>query len=228
MATQTEVATHLGISQQAVAKLVDMGIFPRTPRRGLDLDQCRVAYLGRLREEAAGRAAQGDGEELDLVTERARLAKEQADRIAMENDLTRRDVVRIEDVVKIVSPLLANVRTRLLAIPAECAVALAGAKSPAAAEAIVMRIVVDALTDLASGTTAISDHCGTDPDALADAARPDASLAPARPKAVRKAISASAKAKAARKATSATGKGTRTSKPAKAAKATKSRKGSKS
>ncbi|SIQ46647.1 MULTISPECIES: hypothetical protein [Acidiphilium] len=216
MATQSEVAAHLGIGQSAVAKLVDMGIFPRTARRGLDLDQCRVAYLGRLREEAAGRAAQGDGEELDLVTERARLAKEQADRIAMENDLTRRNVVLIEDVVKIVSPLLSNLRTRLLAIPAECAVALAGVKSPAAAEAIVMRIVIDALTDLASGTTAISDHCGTDHNALADVARPDASPAPTRPTAASKATSARAKATGAPK-----GSG----KPTKAAKATQPRKG---
>lgn len=221
MATQTEVATHLGISQQAVAKLVDIGIFPRTPRRGLDLDQCRVAYLGRLREEAAGRAAQGDGEDLDLVTERARLAKEQADRIAMENDLTRREVVRSEDVVKILSPLIANLRTRLLAIPSECAVALAGAKSAAAAQAIVMRIVVDALTDLASGTTAISDHCGTDHDALADAARPDASPAPAGAKAAIKATSARAKAKG-------TPKGSGKPTKAKAAKATQPRKGPKS
>lgn len=183
MATQSEVAAHLGIGQSAVAKLVDMGIFPRTPRRGLDLDQCRVAYLGRLREEAAGRAAQGDGEDLDLVTERARLAKEQADRISMENAITRRKVVCSTDVVKILSPLLANLRTRLLAMPSECAVSLANVSSAASAEAIVRRVVIEALNDLSSGTTAIAEHCDAAPGALADVAFADASPAPTRAKA---------------------------------------------
>ena len=63
------------------------------------LDQVRIAYIQRLREQAAGRAATGD---LDLAGERARLAKEQADRVAMQNAVTRGELapmILIEEVL---------------------------------------------------------------------------------------------------------------------------------
>ena len=155
MATQREVADHLGVSQPVVAKLVSAGVFQPTGRGGLDLDACRKAYLSRLREEAAGRAAHGgaDGEpeELDLVAERARLAKEQADRIAMENDLTRGSVVHVDDVIEIVGKCLSTTRTRLLAIPSECALRFAAARTPALAEDVIRTVIYDALTELSSG-----------------------------------------------------------------------------
>ena len=156
MATQREVADHLGVSQPVVAKLVAAGVFqPTGARGGLDLDACRRAYLGRLREEAAGRAAHGgaDGEpeELDLVAERARLAKEQADRIAMENDITRGSVVPVRDAIRITTEMVGKVRTRLLAIPSECALQAASARTAPQAEAVIRRAVIDALTELSSG-----------------------------------------------------------------------------
>lgn len=155
MATQTEIAAHLGVSQQTVSKLVAAGVFAKRPRGGLDVDVCRVAYLSRLREEAAGRAsyggAEGDDEGLDLVAERARLAKEQADRIAMENDLTRGSVVPVNEAIKIITECLHRVRTRLLAMPSEVAMQLASARTPAAAEEVIRRIVIEALTELSSG-----------------------------------------------------------------------------
>ena len=155
MATQREVAEHLGVSQPVVAKLVSAGVFlPTGSRGGLDLDACRRAYLSRLREEAAGRAAYGGGdgeeEELDLVAERARLAKEQADRIAMENDVTRGSVVPIEDAIRITTEMLAKVRSRILAIPAEAAPSASRCKSVAEVEAELRRRVIDALTELSS------------------------------------------------------------------------------
>ena len=156
MATQREVADHLGVSQPVVAKLVAAGVFqPTGARGGLDLDACRRAYLGRLREEAAGRAAhggaEGEPEELDLVAERARLAKEQADRIAMENDITRGSVVPIDSIIEILGKCLSTTRTRLLAIPSECALQFAAARTPALAEEVIRRVIYDALTELSTG-----------------------------------------------------------------------------
>ncbi len=90
MATQVEVGEHLGISQQAVADLLRRKIIPSGGGRGsLDVDDCRLAYLHHLREQAAGRLGVGAGE-LDLVEERARLAKAQADQQEMRNDLMRK------------------------------------------------------------------------------------------------------------------------------------------
>lgn len=77
--TQKEAGAHLDLSDRSIRDLeVDLNL------RGVDytLEQLRIAYIRDLREKAAGRATEGD---LDLATERARLASEQADKIAMQN-----------------------------------------------------------------------------------------------------------------------------------------------
>jgi phage terminase Nu1 subunit (DNA packaging protein) len=56
------------------------------------LNEIRVAYIRRLREQAAGRAAVGD---LDLAGERAALAKAQRERIEMQNAVTRGELAPV-------------------------------------------------------------------------------------------------------------------------------------
>jgi phage terminase Nu1 subunit (DNA packaging protein) len=75
--------------------MVELGIDWKTA----SLNEIRVAYIRRLREQAAGRAAVGD---LDLAGERAALAKVQRERIEMQNAVTRGElapVVLIEEVL---------------------------------------------------------------------------------------------------------------------------------
>lgn len=68
------------MSQQAASQmLAEMGV----DWKAASLDEIRVEYIRRLREVAAGRSESG------LATERARLAREQADKIAMQNAVTR-------------------------------------------------------------------------------------------------------------------------------------------
>lgn len=67
MATQTQIAEHLGITQQAVSKTLEkMGI---VEWQGMTLDDIRLLYIKRLREAAAGRNS-ADGQ-YDLQKERA-------------------------------------------------------------------------------------------------------------------------------------------------------------
>lgn len=103
---QKDIAEHLDLSQPAVSGLIDrLGIDWKTST----IDEIRVAYIRHLREQAAGRAASGD---LDLATERARLAKEQADKVAMQNAVTRGDlapVVMIEEVLTKTAARLAGI-----------------------------------------------------------------------------------------------------------------------
>jgi phage terminase Nu1 subunit (DNA packaging protein) len=93
--TQKVIAEHLDLTQQTVCDLL--------PKIGMtvedSLSDIRIAYIRRIREQAAGRTSSGP---LDLVNERARLAKEQADRLEMQNAVTRREmapVVVIEHVL---------------------------------------------------------------------------------------------------------------------------------
>lgn len=86
--TQTAFGRLVGISQQAVSDLLRREVLlPGQP--GATWLEC---YCAHLREQAAGRAAAG---ELDLAAERAALAREQRDRIAMQNAVTRRELAPI-------------------------------------------------------------------------------------------------------------------------------------
>lgn len=82
--TQEEFGRLVGISQPAVSQLVTDGVLDR---EGTALVWLR-RYCQRLREQAAGRmGAEGGG--LDLVQERAALAREQRIAQALKNDVAR-------------------------------------------------------------------------------------------------------------------------------------------
>lgn len=74
------------------------------------------AYCGHLREIAAGRLAAGD---LDLAAERARLAKEQADRIGLQNAVTRRELAPVVLIEEVLAKAGARVAGILDAIPGQ-------------------------------------------------------------------------------------------------------------
>lgn len=99
------------MSQQAASQLLaEMGI----DWKATSLDEIRVAYIRRLREMAAGRAAAGD---LDLATERARLAREQADKIAMQNAVTRGELTPTVVLEQVLAAAAAKIAGILDAIP---------------------------------------------------------------------------------------------------------------
>lgn len=76
--TQVQFGQLVGVSQQAVSEMFRRKILAD----GAPVGQWLVAYCEHLREMAAGRGGEGGAE---LVVERARLAREQADKIAMQN-----------------------------------------------------------------------------------------------------------------------------------------------
>lgn len=93
--TQAAFGALVGVSQQAVGSLVGRGVLDGS----MSGQQMLHAYCSHLRETAAGRSAGGD---LDLVAERAMLAKVQRERIEMQNGVTRGElapVVLIEEVL---------------------------------------------------------------------------------------------------------------------------------
>lgn len=94
--TQNEFGGLVGVSRQAIGELVKRGVLNMSE----PASQCLVRYCAHLREVAAGRASGDDN--LDLVAERARLASEQADKIAMQNAITRQELAPVhvlEDVL---------------------------------------------------------------------------------------------------------------------------------
>lgn len=82
---QAEFAQMIGVSEARVSQLVSEGVIVRG-------DTCHgwlVAYCERLRDQAAGRM--GDSGGLDLVQERAALAREQRIGQAIKNGVARKE-----------------------------------------------------------------------------------------------------------------------------------------
>ena len=89
-ATQSDVAMVVGVSQQAISALVTEGKLQTAGTLGEVLQ----AYCQRLRLQAAGRMGDEVGG-LDLVQERAALAREQREGQAIKNAVARREYAPI-------------------------------------------------------------------------------------------------------------------------------------
>lgn len=108
--TQAEFGQLVDLSQQAVSDLLARGVLTTGAAAGVWLRE----YIGNLREVAAGRQSAGGG---DLVAERTRLAKVQADRIDLQNAITRRELVPAGVLVELVSGIAAQVGVIFEALP---------------------------------------------------------------------------------------------------------------
>lgn len=107
---QVEFGELVGVSQPAVSDLLARGVLTEGESGGVWLKQ----YCRHLREIAAGRATNGD---LDLATERARLAKEQADKIAMHNAVTRGELAPVAAMEAVLATVGAKIGKILDTIP---------------------------------------------------------------------------------------------------------------
>ena len=105
-----------GITPRAVNDLEARAIIPKIYHGTYDLDLCVMGYVSHLREIAAGRGGEEAGK--SLATERARLAKEQADAHELKNAKLRGDLLSAEDVGREWTAILQRVRAAILAVPA--------------------------------------------------------------------------------------------------------------
>ena len=89
-ATQTALAELVGVTQPTISNLMTDGKIPATGTLG----ELLRAYCARLRDQAAGRMGDEVGG-LDLVQERAALAREQREGQAIKNAVARREYAPI-------------------------------------------------------------------------------------------------------------------------------------
>lgn len=139
MAKNAEIAEHLVMSVREVQMLRAKGVIPAA---GASLDDCRVAYITRMRETAAGRVA--SPQKSDLDTERARLASEQADMAAMKNALMRRETAPLAAITQAVVGMIEVAKAHLNRVPGKVA------PSDAALRARISAAIEDALMDLSA------------------------------------------------------------------------------
>jgi phage terminase Nu1 subunit (DNA packaging protein) len=108
--TQLAFGALVGVSQQAIGNLVGRGVLDKS----MTGHQLLQAYCSHLREQAAGRASNG---ELDLATERAGLAKAQRERIEMQNAVTRGELAPVVLIEEVLSKAGGRIAGILEAIP---------------------------------------------------------------------------------------------------------------
>ncbi len=109
--TQKVFGEIVGISQPAVSDLIKRGVLTE----GDAVKNWLVSYCSHLREQAAGRA--GSDGSLDLVSERARLAKEQADKVAFQNAITRNQLAPVELLEEVLAKAAGRINGIFDAIP---------------------------------------------------------------------------------------------------------------
>ena len=163
--TQAQFGDLVGISQPAVAELVRRGIIEAGAPAGTWL----LAYCQHIRLMAAGRGGEGTGE---LVRERARLAAEQADKIAMQNAVARGELAPAHLLEQVLAKAGARAGRLLETIPA-----LLKRRHPSLTAddiAEVARVVAKARNVAAAMTLA---DLGDDDERDDDAAAPEAEAA---------------------------------------------------
>lgn len=106
--TQQKFGYLVGISQQRVSDLIARGVLVD----GATCGDWLCSYCGHLREISDQRASA-----LDLATERARHAQELADRLAMQNAVTRAELVPVHLLEKVLARAGAKISTILGGIP---------------------------------------------------------------------------------------------------------------
>lgn len=165
LVSASELAAILGVSRQSITTFAADGRVVKASYREFDLRASVTAYCAHLREIAAGRSNGEDGP--DLVAERARLAKEQADAQEMKNAMMRGELLKREDVDAAVVAAFSRVRTRMIGLPPKLAPVVMTAESPAEAQRMMRESVYEALRELSE--TAVTDLCGDDGDVVEDA-----------------------------------------------------------
>lgn len=109
--SQEDFGELIGVSQQTVSSLLNRGVL--SP--GVSARQWMHQYCGHIREIAAGRASpEGSAE---LIAERTRLAKEQADKVAMQNAERRGELAPVSDMEMVLAAVGVKVGKILDTIP---------------------------------------------------------------------------------------------------------------
>ncbi len=113
--TAKELAELLGVTDRTVRSLHDRGHVVKASPGKYKLRESVKTYCEAIRGIAAGRG--GESGVRELTTERARLAKEQADAQELKNLILRRDHVPANEVEREWATVLKRVRSGVMAVP---------------------------------------------------------------------------------------------------------------
>jgi len=131
------------LTPRRIQQLAAEGIIPKGSHGSYPLAPAITGYVTWLQKKVSG-----ETDSVDLTTQRARLAKEQADKTAMENAQLRGVLVHAEDVIATWTTCASGMRARMLAAPTKVAPLARAAATDAEAAAVIEAEVIEALEEL--------------------------------------------------------------------------------
>ena len=145
--SQAEFAKIVGISEARVSALVSDGVLTR----GQNAHAWLLAYCERLRDQAAGRAGEGYG--LDLVQERAALARSQREAQDLKNAVARGEYAPIGLLSDVLGEAASAVVDRMDQVEGQLRKACPDL--PEEARVVILRVLADARNEWIRSTAAL-------------------------------------------------------------------------
>jgi len=144
--TASGIAVETGFTQRAVAKALTR--CPVADKKG----RANCYWMRDALPLLYGNESRG----IDLGTQRARQHREMADKLEMENDVTRGELVRSSDMALLWETLTIELRQRLMMIPARVGDLVARSKRKGSDKKIIENEIRDALTGLSKSRAGLS------------------------------------------------------------------------
>jgi phage terminase Nu1 subunit (DNA packaging protein) len=145
-----DLAAAISVDERTIRRLVRQGVLQRG-EMGFDLADSVGRYIVHREGIVAARTGSGD-----YGKARALLYTERAAKMALEREERAGALVRVSDVIAMMTSLVGVTKQRLLAIPTKCAPLLVMKRVPAEVMAILTREIREALQDLADAEVVAS------------------------------------------------------------------------
>ncbi len=143
----TVIAKLLDLTDRRVQQLTSEGVIPKTERGRYELVPAVRGYIRYLRDRSIGK----DGAVIpDIASERARLTREQADKMAMENAKARGELIPTPLVQKSIERAFSAFGSRIDAVPRKAVPRLKGCSGDAAREKVLRELIREALHELSA------------------------------------------------------------------------------
>jgi phage terminase Nu1 subunit (DNA packaging protein) len=148
----TELAEKLGVTDQWIRQLSDQGVLhPVETKKGrdryFDIVEALLDYIEYQKEQIDNQTDKATKDKIAQADLRYKMAK--AGKAELELEELQGVMHRAEDVETVVSDMIANIRSAILALPGMMAVDTAAAMTPAEASGIIKRNCDALLNDLA-------------------------------------------------------------------------------
>jgi phage terminase Nu1 subunit (DNA packaging protein) len=140
--TAAELGEWLGLTPNRVHALGRDGVLPRVDDKRYPLQASVMAYCEHCRSLAKGKAT-----DKELAEEKVRLAREQADKIALQNAAARGEFLDSRSVANEWRSIVTDLRAALLAVPSRVASELGFDRKETAALDSEIRAAMEAIAD---------------------------------------------------------------------------------